>query len=134
MERDLVFDTSALIAFFEDEPGAEQVEELIHRSNQADKARLVCVVNLGEFWYHAARNRQDGDAAILKLLSMKFAPIDANWEITRAASELKTNYKLGFADCYAAALAKLRGAELVTCDSDFKKLDRELKLRLIKGK
>ena len=57
-----------------------------------------------------------------------------DWEVTRVASELKLKYKLGFADCYAAALAKLRGAELVTRDSDFKKLGREVRVRLLKTK
>jgi predicted nucleic acid-binding protein len=34
---------------------------------------------------------------------------------------------MSYADCFAAALAKTRNAELVTGDSEFKVVERELK-------
>ena len=134
MEQDRVFDTSALITFLEQEPGAEEVADLIERTASANRLRLICVVNLGEVWYDIARKRKDADRVVNELLGLGFSVVDVDWEITRSAAQLKAQYKLGFADSYAAALAKLRGAELVTRDNDFKKLGREVKVRLLKGK
>jgi len=40
---------------------------------------------------------------------------------------LKATKKLSYADCFAAALAKIRDAELVTGDRDFKAVENDLK-------
>jgi predicted nucleic acid-binding protein len=38
---------------------------------------------------------------------------------------------MSYADCFAAALAKLRKAELVTGDEEFKQVEGEIKIRWI---
>lgn len=134
MGQDRVFDTSALTAFLEGEPEADDVAELIERTAKADGSRLICVINLGEVWYNVARKRLDADRIVNELLGLNFTVVDADWELTRTAAELKVKYKLGFADSYAAALAKMRTCELVAKDQEFKKLSREIKLRLLKAK
>ena len=133
-EIERVFDASALMAFLQDEPEAKEVEELIERTGKANQAKLICVIHLGEVWYNVARRRLDADQIINRLLSLDFTIVNVDWELTHQASKLKYKFKLGFGDCYAAALAQLRGAELVTRDTDFKKLEREVKVRLLKGK
>ena len=44
----------------------------------------------------------------------------ANFELVRRAAAFKATKKLSYADCFAAALAKLRRAEFVTGDPAFK--------------
>jgi predicted nucleic acid-binding protein len=132
MEQDRVFDTSALIAFIEDEPEAAEVADLIERASNAKSARLVSVVNLGEFWYRMTRKRLDADQGVNGLISLDFTIVDVDWELTRTAAELKLKYKLGFADSFAAALAKLHKCELVVKDNDFRKLGREIRVRMLK--
>jgi hypothetical protein len=39
----------------------------------------------------------------------------------------KATKKMSYADCFAAALAKIRNAELVTGDPEFKVVESELK-------
>ena len=134
MAQHRVFDTSALIALLEDEPEADEVSGLIERTYRAHGERLIAVVNLGEVWYQAARKRLDGDRGVQSLLHLGFSVVDADWELTRNAATLKLKYKLAFADSYAAALAQIRQCELVTLDTDFEKLKREVKVRLIRRK
>jgi predicted nucleic acid-binding protein len=49
-------------------------------------------------------------------------------ELAKKAAELKASRKMSHADCFAAALAKLRKAELVTGDKEFKQVEGEVKI------
>jgi predicted nucleic acid-binding protein len=44
------------------------------------------------------------------------------------AAILKAHKKMSYADCFAAALAKLKKAELVTGDKEFKEVEKEVKI------
>ena len=59
MEQNRVFDTSALIALLQDEPGAQEIGDLIERTSKAHQC-LICVINLAEIWHDVMRRRQDG--------------------------------------------------------------------------
>jgi hypothetical protein len=45
----------------------------------------------------------------------------------------KPTHKLAYADCFAAALAKLKNAELLTGDPEFKALEKEIKMNWLRG-
>jgi predicted nucleic acid-binding protein len=49
--------------------------------------------------------------------------------LVRQAAIFKATRKMSYADCFAAALAKSRGAELVTGDREFKEVEKEIKIR-----
>jgi predicted nucleic acid-binding protein len=134
MAKDVAFDSSALLAFLKDEPAAEQVEKIIVESRRDASALLMTTVNMGEVWYGLGRLRLDADAQVTQILNLGFVLVDVDWQIAHQAAELKLHYKLGYADSYAVALAKVYQAELVTCDADFQKVAREVKVRLLKGK
>ncbi len=128
--RPRVFDSWALMAFLEDEPSAEKVEELIAQAQDAEVPLLITTVNLGEIWYSLARSRSESDAdtAVAHLVRLGFEVIDADWELARQAAALKARFKLAYGDCFAAALAKLKRSEVVTGDREFKQLEDEVKI------
>ncbi|HKZ86896.1 MAG TPA: type II toxin-antitoxin system VapC family toxin [Anaerolineae bacterium] len=128
--RPRVFDSWALMAFLEDEPSAEKVEELIAKAQDAEAPLLITTVNLGEIWYSLARSRSESDAdtAVAHLVRLGFEVIDADWELARQAAAFKARFKLAYADCFAAALAKLKRSEVVTGDREFKQLEDEVKI------
>ncbi|NOH04736.1 MAG: type II toxin-antitoxin system VapC family toxin [Chloroflexi bacterium] len=125
-----VLDSYALMAFFEDEPGADFVRGLIHKSVESDTNLLMCVVNLGEVWYSIARNNSPeiADQYINEIKGMGIEIVEADWALTRQAAEFKVNGNISYADCFAAALAKTKKAELVTGDKEFKSLEGEIKI------
>jgi ribonuclease VapC len=49
-----VLDSYALMAFFEDEPGADTVRSLILKGEEGTLNLVMSVVNLGEVWYSIA--------------------------------------------------------------------------------
>src|SRR6202158_5512637 len=50
-----VLDSWALIAFFEDEPAAEQVESLLTKAEAGTHKLLLSAVNWGEIYYNTMR-------------------------------------------------------------------------------
>ncbi len=127
-----VFDSWALMAFFQDEPAAAEVERIIVKANEGRHRLLLCVINWGEFYYSIARN-EGVDAAEKKsievfTLGFEIVPVSENLQLAREAAILKASKKMSYADCFAAALAKLNNAELVTGDPEFKEVEREVKV------
>jgi predicted nucleic acid-binding protein len=54
--------------------------------------------------------------------------VDADWRLAREAARLKAKRKIALGDSFAAALANLRGAEVVTGDPEFKQLEDEVRV------
>ena len=128
-----VLDSYALMAFFEDEPGADFVRDLIQKAVDSDTNLLMSVVNLGEVWYSIARTNSPeiADQYIHEIKGMAIEIVDIDWTLTRQAAAFKVNGNISYADCFAAALTRLKKAELVTGDKEFKALQDEIKISWI---
>jgi PIN domain nuclease of toxin-antitoxin system len=126
-----ILDAYALIAFFEDEPGADFVRGLLLEAESGAIKLAMSVVNLGEVWYSIARvlSPKEADAIIEEVRSMSIEILDADWELTHQAAQYKTKGGLSYADCFAAALGKLLAADVVTGDPEFRKLKGEITTR-----
>jgi len=117
-----VLDASAVMAFFEDRPGAETVEKLLAKAAERQQFLLMSVINWGEVYYSVWRTRGE-DAANEKLRELAQLPIevvDVDMPTTKLAASLKAQHNLPYMDCFAAALAELRKASVVTADEDFR--------------
>lgn len=125
-----VLDTWAVIAYLEDEPSGEQVEELIASANEEQIPIYMSVVNVGEVWYTFAReiSEEEADASVKALRDLRIQFEDADWTLTQEAARFKSQNKMSYADAFAAALAKTKKADLVTGDGEFKPLDGEIKI------
>ncbi len=128
-----VLDSYALMAFFEDELGADHVKDLILKAEENRVNLLISVVNLGEVWYSIARTNSSevADQYIGEIEGMAIEVVDADWNLTRQAATFKVNGNISYGDCFAAALAKSHKAELVTGDKEFKVLDGDIKISWI---
>ena len=127
-----VLDSWTLIAFFEDEPAADDVEKLLQQSADGRHKLLLSVVNWGEIYYNTMREVSQ-EAAEQKAREIASLPIDIvgvgdDLSLARQAAIFKASHKMSYADCFAAALAKLRNAELVTGDPEFKAVEKEIKI------
>jgi hypothetical protein len=88
----------------------------------------MSVVNLGEVWYSFAWkfSAKTADTVINEIQGLPIEIVDANWEITHQAAIYKVKGGLSYADCFAAALGKIRQAEVITGDPEFQKLKGEI--------
>jgi uncharacterized protein len=132
-----VLDSWALIALFEDEPSAEEVEKLLVRTEAGTHKMLLCVINWGEIYYNTMRKVSQKAAEQMAKeitgLPIEIVGVDGNdMELVRQAAVYKATRKLSYADAYAAALAKIRNAELVTGDPEFKVVEGEIRIAWLK--
>ena len=123
-----VLDSWAMIAFFENEAGGERVEQVLTEAHQTGSPLYMSIVNVGEVWYNIARShsKEVADAKIQELRTLRIEFVEADWEITKQAAVFKTKGNIAYADCFAAALAKIKKAELVTGDKEFKQTEGEV--------
>src|SRR5437879_2379469 len=131
-----VLDSWALIAFFEDEPAAEEVEKLLHQAADEKHKLLLSVMHWGEVYYNTMRQVSQ-EAAEQKAQEIAALPIDVigvgdGLTLARQAAIFKATKKMAYADCFAAALAKIKNAELVTGDAEFKEVEKEIKIQWLK--
>lgn len=129
-----VLDSFALVAYFRDEPGAETVENLLIAANRKGDSLHMTDVNYAEVKYSIIR--KDGltawaeAAKILEGLPIEFHPTSR--ALADVAADIKVQHRLSLADAFAAALAKLKNAELLTGDPEFKTLEKEIKIGWLK--
>ena len=125
-----VLDSYSLLAYAEDEKGADAVEDILTKALDNQAEIFLSVINWGEMYYIALR---EGGKERAELYRETFARypitiVEANKELTLQAAHFKANYKISYADAFAAALAKNRKAILVAGNKEFKPLESEIKI------
>ncbi len=116
-----------MIAFFENEPGAEKVALILKSLLERKAKAYMSVINWGEIYYNTLRE-QDAETAEKVIEQLKQYPIelvDADQKLTYEAAKLKGRYKIAYADCFAAALSHRLTAVIVTGVPEFKILEKE---------
>ena len=123
-----VFDSYAIITFFEKEKGFEKVIDIFTESVSGKLKILINIINWGEVYYIVLRE-QGSKAATLFEESFKKLPVElvyCDYSLTKRASEFKAFNSLSYADCFAAATASIYKATLVTGDKEFLKLGKDI--------
>jgi predicted nucleic acid-binding protein len=128
-----VLDSWALIAFFEDEPAAEHVEQLLVKAESGVHKLFLCVVNWGEIYYSTMRDvsREAAEQIAKEMAGLTIEIVgvdDKNLELVRQAAVYKATRKISYADAFAAALAKIKNAELITGDREFEQVEDDIKI------
>ena len=125
-----VLDAYSLIAYLEGEAGKDRMIEIIRDARDTGRDLLLSVVNWGEVYYiilrEAGLKQAEAVSNVISTLPIQLIPVDLDQ--TRQAAVFKAKKKMSYADCFAAALAKLRNAELVTGDEDFRQVKDEVKI------
>jgi predicted nucleic acid-binding protein len=125
-----VLDTHGLLVFLEREPGFEKVKSLFVAALEEDNNLLMTSVNFGEVYYIVLREfgekKVNEVEKIMQTLPIEI--VDVDMQLAREAARLKAMKKISYADCFAAALAKLHEGEVVTGDKEFKALEGAVKI------
>lgn len=113
----LVIDACALIAYLEDEHGAEFVDKIL---GDPTNTCFVHAINLCEVFYGIRRDK--GEIVAQKAIDILYQTgltirEDMDEEIWQSAGRLKADYRrISLADCVCASLAIRLCADVVTCD------------------
>ena len=123
-----VLGSFALIGFLENEKFASRVESLLKQARKGKILVYLHALHLGEVYYITLREQSQNmaDLAYARIKSFPVRYIDIiDDELLRNAGWLKANYPISYADAFAAAMAIIHKASLLTGDSEFKKLEKE---------
>lgn len=131
MAEAVVLDTSACVAFLEDEAGADTVEAFLLAARGGSVAVHASFVTLTEVEYNTTRE-QGAAVASQALAKMRAWPM--RWhhtddDLCAAAARFKVAGKISFADAFVAATAQRLGATLVHKDPEFEALGGAIKLQ-----
>ena len=128
-----VLDSFALIGYLENEPFAQEIEDLLYRAKNNSSRLYLHALHLGEVYYITLRE-QGRDLADLAYSRIKGFPIKfvsmIDEELLLAAAALKASYSISYADSFAAALARIKNASLLTGDPEFRHLEKDGVLKL----
>ena len=122
-----VLDASAVLRYTDKEPGYKRVRDLFKQAAMGQAELLLSAVNWGEIvgalYKRVGMTRARTIAGSLAALPIAIVPVDAGQ--AEAAAIFKCDFKVPYADAFAAALTLARSspqqrATLVTADFDFK--------------
>ena len=127
--RNYVLDSTAFLTMFEDEAGADTVQDLLERANMSEIHVFVSFVTFTEIFYITLREKGEEEAQKrIKLMdALATTRIESSKELSLIAGRLKAAYRLSFADAWIAATAMFYDAILVHKDPDFEQLEDKLK-------
>ncbi|MFB3886074.1 MAG: type II toxin-antitoxin system VapC family toxin [Thermodesulfobacteriota bacterium] len=131
--RQYVLDSYAMIAYFEDEAGADRVSRILRQIIQGKAKGYMSVVNWGEVYYNTMREEgvDEAEKVILQLDKFPIQIVEVNRELAYDAAKLKGKYRIAYADCFAVALSVKLNAALVTGDPEFKKVKEPISFQWI---
>jgi predicted nucleic acid-binding protein len=120
-----VFDSHALLKFFQKEKGYEKVVRLLKEAADTEVRKYINAINLGEIIY--STKREFGDQKKLEVLAnierLNFMILPVPNSLIFQAAEYKAQYSISYADCFALASAVELSASIVTGDPEFKKVE-----------
>ena len=125
-----VLDAHGLLVFLEKEAGYEKVEQSFVAAVEKDRYLLMTSVNFGEVYYIVLRECGQEKAEKIEkiIITLPIEIIDVDMQLAREAARFKATHKISYADCFAAALAKLHKGEVITGDKEFKSVESEIKI------
>ncbi|WP_319580526.1 PIN domain-containing protein [uncultured Methanospirillum sp.] len=119
----LLFDTHALLTFFNDENNSDIIGSYLEEVDDRARKGYISTITISELSYLYIRNdmKREGEACIHALLNtaLEVVPVDVN--IAISAGNLKKR-KISLADAIIAATAIQVQATVVTNDTHFDEL------------
>jgi ribonuclease VapC len=126
----LVLDSWPVLTVFADQQGADRAEKALESALRSKRRTVISVVNAGEIWYAIARRKSHADAEraleLISMIGVELLPVD--WAIARQAAEYKARGGISYADCFAAALAKRTGGQILTGDREFEVVEDDVEI------
>jgi ribonuclease VapC len=127
-----VLDTSAVLAFWNNEEGAAMVEKVLRESSQR-KPVYLSFMTFMECRYRVwkVQGQSTADELFRSLKNLPVIRVDVDDVLIRTASELKAQHKLSVADSWIIATAITHSATLMHKDPEFDVLADRVNMRAL---
>ncbi|NIQ06707.1 MAG: type II toxin-antitoxin system VapC family toxin [Candidatus Korarchaeota archaeon] len=121
-----LFDTMALITFFNDETGADFVEKALKEVEQGETEGFISALTLTELYYlYSQEEGEDVARERVEQVRVNLQVVSIDERIALKAGEYKKK-SVPIADAFIAASAHSINASVMTNDEHFKQLDVEV--------
>jgi ribonuclease VapC len=131
-----VLDAFALIAYFENEPGAERVEQILQDARDGKARAFLSIINLGEFIYNTERkyglNKAQDALVLIQALPVEILPADN--QTVFAAAHIKANHPISYADAFVVVAAQTLNGTIMTGDPEFQDITELAQIEWLKRK
>jgi uncharacterized protein len=124
LTKRIVFDAHAILRWTQKESGYQKVKSLMVACREGSVSGYMNRINLGEVHYKTIRVLgQEGAKDFMEnFIQLPITIVLPDEPLIWKAAELKAQYPVSFADCFAAATALIHNASVLTGDPEFKKL------------
>lgn len=134
MKRRKLLDSFALLSYLNREEGFQAVVDTLAEAQETRRFVLMNQVNVGEVYYilHRRRGKEKAKFFIQTILpSLPIEIVTNDLDMVLSAAEIKAEYPLAYADCFAAATARNFDSVLITSDHEFKAIGHLVEIEWI---
>ena len=120
----ILFDAHAILKWTQKEKGYQKVKSILVECRNQSVLGYMNQINLGEVYYQTIRvvGLDEARKFLENFSRLPISIIPPDSELIRKASEIKAEYSISYADCFAAATALRHEAAILTGDPEFKKI------------
>jgi ribonuclease VapC len=120
----ILFDAHAILKWTQKERGYQKVKNLLVACREQSALGYMNQINVGEVYYKIVRavGIQGAKKFLDNFLRLPISFILPDTDLIWKASEIKAEYSISYADCFAAATALRYEAAILTGDPEFKKI------------
>ena len=117
-------DTSAVLAYFLDEPGADEVEDILRHAERGEEKIFVSFMTFMEILHRIWKlsGEQQAKRTHLYLRGLPVHEIGQSGSLTVTAARLKAQYPISVADAWIAGTALSTGTILIHKDPEMEAL------------
>jgi ribonuclease VapC len=121
----ILFDAHAILKWTQKEKGYQKVKALLVECRNQTATGYMNQVNVGEVYYKTIRavGLQEAKKFLENFFRLPISLILPDSNLIWKAAEIKAEYSISYADCFAAATAQRYEAILLTGDPEFKKIE-----------
>jgi predicted nucleic acid-binding protein len=131
--RLVLFDAHAILLWTQKEPGYERVKSLLLACRENSITGYMSYINLGEVYYKTIRavGLSQAKTFLDNFFRLPITLVLPDCDLIWKASEIKAEFSISYADCFAAATAVRYQATIVTGDPEFKRLGSLVKVEWV---
>ncbi len=133
-EATYILDAFALMAYFENEPGADRIEQILDEVRSEKARAYISIINIGEVVYNTERkhgfNKAQDTLAFIQELPVEVLPAD-NLTVL-AAAHIKANHPVSYADAFVIVAAQKLDGIVMTGDPEFHDVTELAKVEWLK--
>ena len=121
----ILFDAHAILKWTQKERGYQKVKSLLVACREQSAVGYMNQINVGEVYYKTIRavGLEEAKKFLENFFRLPLSIINPDSELIWKTSEIKSEYSISYADCFAAATALRYEASILTGDPEFKKIE-----------